>query len=158
MKNFKYIAVLFIIISCKQSEKSNSTNSEIEPNSNSQRSFLTNLIQHPYIFEEEGFQIEKFTSEEKNKGDKILLELTVSGEINNLKQDHRVFVHGADNNNPKELLINVVLDKTRIDKGKLIFYREFTPNYFSVETLRFGITNYKKKNRLFTLTMKDIVF
>ena len=156
MKKVLVVIILASIISCKKNNKGDVEVDKKQKVEVEQK--IVSLIEHPYIFEEADFQIEKFTAEELIESEKFLFSLTVSGNIEKFENDHRVFVHGFNNINTKEFLVNFVMNKTKKEGNKLIFYKEFSPEHTSVELLRFGITDIKEKKRLFVLTLKDIFF
>ncbi|AOW21164.1 hypothetical protein [Urechidicola croceus] len=149
MKKTIIFLVFVSIISCKK-EKSKVIENPVVDSAKA----VISLIDHPYIFEEEGFQIDEFTSEELDENN--LISLKISGNTEVFEKDHRVFMHGYNNDNPNERVLNLVLNKTKKEEGKLIFYKNIKLELNYVDELRFGITNINQKERLFVLKLKEL--
>ena len=155
MKKVCLIFAILTLAACKDNKKQNNDNVDLPEEKIAE---AINFLEHPYIFEKEGFKIEEFTYEELDKEGEYLFSVVVSGNVEKFVQDHQVFVHGTFNNSPKEYLINFAMKETKkVGDNKLVFYKVYKPNVYSVDTLRFGITNFKEKKRLFVLTLKNVI-
>jgi hypothetical protein len=153
------LCLSLVTISCKEKVKDNADKPEQVENVKQEKEVVS-LIDHPYVFEKDGYSIDAFTSTEVVNAEKFLISLTISGDTQQFEKDHRVFVFGFDQYEAKEndKTFSFTMTKFKKEKGKLIFYKEITPKELSYKSVRFGIANTKEKSRLFVLKLKDVVF
>ena len=110
MKRIILLTLITIVFACKnEAKKDEDMGLELEQVQDDS----INILEHPYIFEDDGFQIEKLTYEELDDKGNYLFSLIVSGNTEKFEKDHRVFVHGFNDNNTKNYVLNIVMEKTR---------------------------------------------
>ncbi|KQC30608.1 hypothetical protein AAY42_12530 [Flagellimonas eckloniae] len=115
------------------------------------------LIEHIYVFEDEGFEINAFFVQKSADRNEYILNLCLKGNIIKLSKDHRAFVHGFKNFSSGDKSINIVLNNTKTLGDSLVFHKALILKKDSLfEKVTFGVENKTTKQRKFVLTLKNV--
>lgn len=115
------------------------------------------LIEHPYVFEEEGFEINAFFVRKDLNTNEYVLNLYLKGNISRFTKDHRAFVHGFKNLSDRDKSINIILNNPKTQGDSLVFRKALTLKKDSLlEKVNFGVENKITKQRKFVLTLKNV--
>ena len=119
--------------------------------------FGISLIEHPYVFEEEGYVLDAFFVREDEETNKYFLNLYLQGNITEFSKNHRAFIHGFKSTTDSNKSINVVLNNPQTE-GDLLLFRKVLPlKKDSVfEKVNFGVEDKTSKQRKFVLTLKNV--
>lgn len=115
------------------------------------------LIEHPYVFEDEGYEINAFFVREDETSNEYFLNLYLKGNITEFSKDHRAFIHGFENITDTEKSINMVLNNPKTLGDSLLFRKALALKKDSLfEKVNFGVEDKITKQRKFVLTLNNV--
>ena len=115
------------------------------------------LVEHLYVFEEEGFEVNALFVHKDINTNKYILNLYLKGNISTFAKDHRAFVHGFKKLSDTDKSINIVLNNPEAKGDSLVFRKALTLGKDSLfEKVNFGVENKITKKRKFVLTLKNV--
>lgn len=115
------------------------------------------LIEHPYVFEEEGYEINAFFVREDERSNKYFLNLYLNGNIAEFSKNHRAFIHGFKNSTNIDKSINMVLNNPKTMGDSLLFRKVLPLEKDSLfEKVSFGVEDKITKQRKFVLTLNSV--
>ncbi len=115
------------------------------------------LIGHPYVFEEEGYEINAFFVRKDETTNKYFLNLYLKGNIMEFSKNHRAFIHGFEDLTDTDKSINMVLNNPEIKGDSLLFRKSLSLKKDSLfEKVNFGVEDKVSKQRKFVLTLRNV--
>lgn len=153
----RVVFILTMLMACKQEKKN--TNGEVGIPIEKKEDRVVNVLEHPLIFEELGFKIESFTSEETDKDTFVLtITLSSSDDLEKYSKDHFFFIHAFDlyqENNDTDF-INMDTHILVRENNTLRFKRTIKTDIYDYNEFRFGLVNRNAKERYFVRTLKEV--
>ena len=117
----------------------------------------TSLIGHPYVFEDEGWEINAFFVKADQKTETYMLHLHLVGAISEFAVDHRAFIHGFEEWNDSDKSVNRVLNNPKVYGDTLVFRTALPLKGDSLlQKVNFGLEDKITKKRKFVLTLKNV--
>lgn len=115
------------------------------------------LIEHPYVFEEESFEINAFFVQTDLYTNEYILNLCLKGNISRFSRNYRTFVHGFKKSSDSVKVVNIVLNNPKTYGDSLVFRKILILKKDSLfEKINFGLENKITKQRKFVLTLKNV--
>ncbi|WP_306012698.1 MULTISPECIES: hypothetical protein [unclassified Allomuricauda] len=119
--------------------------------------FGISLIEHPFVFEEENFQIKAFFVQKDSSTSEYVLNLCLTGDVSKFHYDHRAFVHAFKSLSDSNKSVNIVLNDPKIYGDSLVFSKSLRLKKDSLfEKVNFGVEDKITKERKFVLTLKNV--
>lgn len=119
--------------------------------------FGISIIEHPFVFEEENFQIKAFFVQKDSSTNEYVLNLCLTGDVSKFHDDHRAFVHAFKSLSDSNKAVNIVLNNPKIYGDSLVFSKSLRLKKDSLfEKVNFGVENKITKKRKFVLTLKNV--
>ena len=115
------------------------------------------LIEHVYVFEEEGYEVHAFFVAKEAGTNEYVLHLVLQGNILEFAEDHRAFIHGFKRSSDKDKSINMVVNNPKTHGDTLVFSKALSLKKDSLfEKINFGVEDKITKQRKFVLTLNNV--